>query len=110
MEQGLDLQLTVRRFRCVHPECPQKTFVERFPGWLALYARRTERLTRRLRTVAFEVGGEAGRRILRCFQIQTSGDTLIRIMRRVTPAPIDDVRMLGIDDWALKKGAITERS
>ncbi len=104
VEQGIDLHLMVRRFRCVHPECPQKTFVERFPGWLAVHARRTERLTQRLRTVAFEVGGEAGRRILRCFQILTSGDTLIRIMRRTVPVQVDNVRIIGIDDWALKKG------
>lgn len=41
VEQGVDLRLTVRRFRCVNLGCPQKTFVERFPGWLAVYARRT---------------------------------------------------------------------
>jgi len=103
-ENGIDLWLTVRRFRCRNLECQQQTFVERFPGWLAVHARRTQRLTQRLRTVAFEVGGEAGRRILRCFQIRTSGDTLIRIMRGTTPVLVDQVQMVGIDDWALKKG------
>jgi transposase len=104
LEQGIDLHLTVRRFRCVNPDCPQKTFVERFPGWLAVYARRTERLTQRMRMVAFEVGGEAGRRVLRYFQIQTSGDTLLRIIRRTPLVPTESARVLGIDDWALKKG------
>lgn len=99
LEQGVNLWLTVRRFRCLNLECRQKTFVERFPGWLAVYARRTERLTRRLRNVAFE-----GCRILRWFQIETSGDTLIRIMRRTPVVPTSNVRMLGMDDWALKKG------
>lgn len=69
-----------------------------------MHARRTERLTQRLRNVAFEVGGEAGRRLLRWFQIETSGDTLIRIMRRTPIVPASNVRMLGMDDWALKKG------
>ncbi len=104
VEQGIDLRLTVRRFRCVNLGCPQKTFVERFPSWLAVYARRTERLTQRMRTVAFEIGGEAGRRVLRCFQIQTSGDTLIRVLRRTPLLPPENARVLGIDDWALKKG------
>lgn len=104
MEQGIDLHLSVRRFRCVNPDCPQKTFVERFPGWLAVYARRTERLTQRMRRVAFEIGGEAGRRVLRCFQIQTSGDTLIRLMRATPTVQVSNIRILGIDDWALKKG------
>lgn len=104
IEQGVNLCLTVRRFRCLNLECRQKTFVERFPGWLAVHARRTERLTQRLRNVAFEVGGEAARRLLRWFQIETSGDTLIRIMRRTLIMPVSNVRVLGIDDWALKKG------
>ena len=54
--------------------------------------------------VAFEIGGEAGRRVLRCFQIQTSGDTLIRIVRRTALVQVDEARIIGIDDWALKKG------
>lgn len=104
IDYGIDLYLTVRRFRCQNPNCPQKTFVERFPGWLAVHARRTERLTKRMREVAFEVGGETGKRILRWFQIATSGDTLIRIMRQTVLRPTTGVRMVGIDDWALKKG------
>ncbi|MEO8392151.1 MAG: ISL3 family transposase [Chloroflexota bacterium] len=104
VEQGIDLHLSVRRFCCVNPDCLQKTFVERFPGWLPVYARRTERLTQRMRRVAFEVGGEAGRRVLHSFQIQTSGDTLIRLMRATPTIQVSNLRMLGIDDWALKKG------
>ena len=50
------------------------------------------------------MGGEAGRRVLRCFQIQTSGDTLLRVLRRTPLVPTASVRVLGIDDWALKKG------
>jgi transposase len=42
--------------------------------------------------------------VLRCFQIQTSGDTLIRVLRRTPLLPPESARVLGIDDWALKKG------
>lgn len=103
-EHGVTLCLKVRRFRCRNLECQRKTFVERFPGWLAIHARRTERLTQRLRAVAFEVGGEAGKRIVRYFHIVTSGDTLIRIIRRTPCASVDPLQRIGIDDWALKKG------
>jgi hypothetical protein len=62
-----------------------------------------------MREVAFEVGGETGRRILGWFQITTSGDTLIRIMRQTVLYPMTGIRMVGIDDWALKKGRSTLR-
>jgi len=98
------LELTVRRFRCVNPKCPKKTFAERFPNWLPTYARRTTRLTHVLRRVGFEVSAESGRRILSWFAITTSGDTLLRIVKD-TPVVLRTIpKAVGIDDWALRKG------
>ena len=37
-------QMKVRCFRCENQACPQQTFAERFPGIVAPYSRRTERL------------------------------------------------------------------
>ena len=98
------LHLWVRRFRCRNPNCAQKTFVEQFPDWLPAYARRTIRLTRVLRHVTFEVSAEAAHRLLKHFQIAASGDTLLRIIRQTPPASVGSPRVIGIDDWALKRG------
>ncbi len=98
------LEMTVRRFRCDNPQCAQKTFVERFPDWLAVYARCTARLTDVIRQVGFEVGGESGARVLNYFQITASGDTVLRVVRQTPAAPVDEPRVIGVDDWALKKG------
>lgn len=98
------LDLQVRRFRCVNASCPQSTFAERFPDWLPCYARRTTRLTGVLRRVAFQAGGEAGRYLAQIFKIVTSGDTLLRVIRS-TPLPATaTAKVIGIDDWAMKKG------
>jgi transposase len=56
------LKLRGARFRCLNGDCPRKTFVERLPQVVALHAQRTQRLTRSLRGLAFELGGEAGAR------------------------------------------------
>ena len=56
------LRLHVRRFFCTNPACQQKIFVERLPGVVAPYARRTARLADLLTLVGFAVGGEAGRK------------------------------------------------
>lgn len=98
------LELTVRRFRCLNPECPKKTFAERFPEWLPTYARRTTRLTDVLRRVGFEVSADSGRRILRWFAIITSGDTLLRIVKRTPIVHTSLPKVVDIDDWALRKG------
>lgn len=96
----------MRRFRCLNAACEQKTFVERFPEWLPLYARRTTRLTDVMQRIGHEVGGESGVRILRYVRVAASGDTLLRIVRQTAPEALDDgsIRRIGIDDWAIKKG------
>jgi len=94
----------VRRFRGDNPQCAQKTLVERFPDWLAVYARRTDRLTTVIRQVGFEAGGESGARILNYFQITASGDTVLRVVRQAEPMASDEPRVIGVDDWAIKKG------
>lgn len=100
---GVRLHLQVKRFRCRNLRCPQKTFVEQFPDWLPVYARRTTRLTEVLRHIAFAMSAEAARRVLRHFQVVTSGDTLLRIIRQTRLPPIEAPQIVGVDDWALKK-------
>lgn len=102
--QGVYLELTVRRFRCANPACPKRTFAERFPDWLPFYARRTTRLTQVLRRVGFAVSAESGRRSLRVFQVQTSDDTLLRIVKGTAIVHSHRLKVIGIDDWALRKG------
>lgn len=103
-QQGVHLELVVHRFRCANPVCRRRTFVERLSQLVPWYARRTQRLTTQLRAVAFEAGAEAGARIGRHFGIRTSGDTLLRILRQTPEHDYSPPRVVGIDDWAFKKG------
>jgi transposase len=98
------LHLTVRRFRCLNPQCPKQTFAEHFPEWLPAYARRTLRLTDVMRQVGFQVSAESGHRILHWLVITTSGDTLLRIVKRTPMVSEAKPRVVGLDDWAIRKG------
>ncbi len=98
------LCLQVRRFCCVNPQCPRKTFAEQFPDWLPTYARRTMSLTRLMYQVGRDVGGEMGQRILNYFCITVSGDTVLRILRKRCVDEVTPPRIIGIDDWAFRKG------
>jgi transposase len=102
--QAVRLHLRVRKFYCRQPACTRRVFTERLPHLVAPHARRTTRLESVLRILAFALGGEPGARIVERLGMTASPATLLRLIRRVTvpeqPAP----RVLGVDDWAFRKG------
>jgi transposase len=98
------LKLMVQRFFCDNQGCERVTFAESFPGLLAYRARRTERLKEQQLSVAFELGGETGKRILAIVSIDSSGDTLLRDILRAPEPVVEIPRVLGVDDWANCKG------
>lgn len=96
--------LHVRKFFCRVPACLRHIFTERLPDLAAPYARTTLRLQEVLRLIAFALGGEAGSRLLARLGMVGSPATLIALIRR-TPAPAHPTpRVLGVDDWAKRKG------
>lgn len=98
------LALTVRKFVCGTLECPRQIFTERLPELVQPYARMTNRLSEVLQTLGFATCGELGERLAPKLGMGASGPTLLRHMRAVCIAPPKCVRILGIDDWAWKKG------
>jgi transposase len=100
----LRLQLNVRRFFCDNPACQQRTFAERLPGVARRFARRTERLTAAQCQIALALGGEAGARHATQQAMPISPDTLLRLADHSEVTPTATPRVLGVDDWAWKKG------
>lgn len=98
------LQLTTRRFFCRTEECSRRIFTERLPGIAASHARRTLRLTQVLEVIGFAVGGEAGARVLRHLAIQISPDAVLDLIRAAAQEEYDLPRVLGVDDWAFRRG------
>ena len=98
------LVLNVRKFFCKTTSCTRRIFTERLPDVIAPYSRATERLTALLRAVAFALGGEAGSRLAKHIGLCASPTTLISVIRK-TPLPEHSpARILGVDDWAHRKG------
>lgn len=101
------LELHLRRFFCDLPDCPRTIFAERLPQVVRPHARKTCRLTDALEETAFTAGGEAGSRLAGQLGMPSSPDTLLRLLRRaVGPSPPDSPRVLGVDDWALRRGQV----
>lgn len=96
--------LSVPRFFCDNRECPRRTFAATFPEILRRYARRTNRLTSQQEHIGFTVSGEVGSRLLQLLGMFTSPDTLLRLVRQAPEQPVTTPRVLGVDDWAKRKG------
>jgi len=106
------LELHVRRFQCDTLDCKQQIFAEQLPQFLRRYGRRTEwplegplSLEDQLLLLAWVAGGEAGTGIAKRFNIPISADTLLRLTRRRGgSADLKTPRVLGVDDWAFRRG------
>ena len=103
---SVTLQLLVRRFFCINPRCPHRTFAERFHALVAPFARRTRNLDDWLTHVAFALGGEAGARLLHHLGVTICGDTLLAHIRRFLFAEQPTPRILSVDDFAFRRGRI----
>ena len=106
VEQPVRLRLLVRRFRCLTPSCTRQTFVEGLPELARRHAQRTVRLTEAVRGLGCESGGEAGARMATRLRMPVSGDTVLRIVHRPSTSTEPTPRVLGIDDFALRKGRV----
>jgi len=96
--------LQARKFFCDTLACPRRIFTERLAGIAEVYGRKTARLDEALTCIAFACGGESGTRLARRLGMSTSPDTLLRRIRRA-PAPVSSsIHVLGVDDWALRRG------
>ena len=104
--QGLPVQilLRVRRFRCRNHSCPRQVFTERVEG-IPSYLRQTRRLAEIVRVVGYAAGGLPGARLLARLAIHTSDDTVLRRVKAAAAADVkDSIEVLGVDDWAWRKG------
>ena len=103
-DTSIQLVLSVQRYFCQGPDCVRKTFTERIPETASFYARRTTCLDTVLQYIAFEMSAEATSRVCGRFNVQISPDSVLRLIRRTHFSQAEPVRVLGVDDWAFKRG------
>ena len=101
---SVTLKIHARRFFCDDPSCKRRIFCERLPE-IRPRARKTFRLEEALLAIALELGGRAGARLALELGIIAARDTFLRRIK-ATPLPeVGGVRVLGVDDFAFKKGS-----
>jgi len=85
-------------------DCTTITFAEQIPGLTKRSARRTTVLDAVIEAIGLAVAGRAGARLATRFGVQVSRDTLLRAVRAIPDRPIETTPILGIDDFAVRRG------
>ena len=95
--------LKTRKFKCGNNRCHRKVFSEHTPD-IVRYSRRTSRATRILETFAIELTGRLGSILSKQMHLTVSSSTITRIAHSQQLPDINQPRVLGVDDWAYRKG------
>ena len=98
------LEVRARRFFCDEPSCERRIFCERLPE-VAARARKTNRLEGALLAIVLELGGRAGARLAAELGLLAGRDALLSRAKRTAPTGAEKVKVLGIDDFAFRRGA-----
>jgi transposase len=100
----VEVRVRARRFRCAVEGCSRRIFAERLPEVTQPWARRTARLGDLQRGIGLALGGLPGARLAERLAMPASGDTLLRLVMSRPPPANRVPRVLGVDDWAWRRG------
>ncbi|MFI8233855.1 ISL3 family transposase [Streptomyces sp. NPDC085900] len=101
---GVVIELRVRRFRCENPACMAVTFAEQISGLTTPHSRHTPLLREVLTQIGLALAGRAGARLASAVGLTIGKDTLLRLVRSLPEPEIGKVEILGVDDFAFRKG------
>jgi transposase len=103
--RAVQLRIVVRRFRCIERNCRRRIFAERLDDAVAgRSARRTSRLETIIHHLGVALGGRPAAILARRLMLPVGKDTLLRVERRHAASNRSPLCVIGIDDWAWKRG------
>ncbi|WFU07385.1 ISL3 family transposase (plasmid) [Rhizobium sp. CB3171] len=101
----VELAIVARRFWCDVVLCGRRIFCEQFDnGVLARYGRRTQRLETIVHHLGLALGGRPAAAFANRLMVPVSNDTLLRVVRRRIADHNDELTVIGIDDFAFRRG------
>ncbi len=98
------LRLGVRKFFCRVSTCPRKVFAERLAQLVQPWARVSNRLLSELQALGLSASAEVSERLAPRLGMQVKAPTLLRYLRTIASPSDVSVRILGIDEFAIRRG------
>lgn len=98
------LRLRVRKFVCRTVTCQRKVFAERLPDLVQPWARISNRLLEELKAIGLSASAEVSERLAPQLGMKVKASTLLCYLRSIAPLSEAPVRVLGIDDFAIRRG------
>lgn len=95
--------LKTRKFKCRNSKCSRRVFTEQTTA-VERYSRRTTRAGEILNTFSIELTGKLGSQLSKQLFVGVSISTITRIAHSQQLPTIKQPRVLGVDDWAFRKG------
>jgi len=98
------LRLRVRKFVCRSATCPRKVFAERLPDLVQPWARVSNRLLEEFKAIGLAASAEVSERLAPRLGMRVKAPTMLRYLRAIPPPAKTPVRVLGLDDFAMRRG------
>ena len=98
------ITFAARKFFCSNPDCRRKTFAEQPGDEVFRYRRRTRRCEMAVTQHGLRCSSESARKLLSAIGVCLSGDTVLRDIHRMSVPERPEVKEIGVDDWAFRKG------
>ena len=102
--RGVILVFEARKFFCNTKECMKRTFAEQPGDEIFRYRRNTRRLELAITRHGLKTSSISASKLLFHLGINLSYSTVLRNIHRLTPSQYADIKIIGIDDWAWRKG------
>lgn len=101
---SLTILLEACKFFCQNESCVRRIFTERLPAVVAPWARRTIRYHDHLKAMGLTLGGSAATRLSHQLNYGHSRNKFLNLLSSLSLPVISTPKVLGVDDFALRKG------